>query len=182
MRSTVPARAHQPPADDGPTLMFQRSRPGQGERCTLCPFRPPATLPRPALLPADLRGSGTLVLPDALRSAGPDAATIERPVDTHPHPIDTRRDAPRLPPPGRAARDPDFDELASPDITVLQPTIAPPSHQARPVRPVRARSSVTPARAYLALNLCLGLLIIAGLALLALREAPSTAPSASANE
>ena len=177
MRSTVPARAHQPPADDGPTLMFQRSRPGQGERCTLCPFRPPATLPRPALLPADLRGSGTLVLPDALRSAGPDAATIERPLDAGPHPIDTRRDAPRHR--GRAARDPDFDELASPDITVLQPTIAPPSHQARPVR---ARSSVTPARAYLALNLCLGLLIIAGLALLALREAPSTAPSASANE
>ena len=100
----------------------------------------------------------------------------------HAHPIDTRRDAPRLPPPGRAARDPDFDELASPDITVLPPTIAPPSPQARPVRPVRARSSVTPARAYLALNLCLGLLIIAGLALLALREAPSTAPSASANE
>ena len=65
---------------------------------------------------------------------------------------------------------------------MLQPTIAPPSPQARPVRPVRARSSVTPARAYLALNLCLGLLIIAGLALLALREAPSTAPSASANE
>lgn len=178
MRSTVPARAHQPPADDGPTLMFQRSRPGQGERCTLCPFRPPATLPRPALLPADLRGSGTLVLPDVLRAAGPDAATIERPLDAGPHPIDTRRDAPRHR--GRAARDPDFDELASPDITVLQPTAPPIGHQARPVRtrpPARP-----PARAYLAVNICLGLLIVAGLALLALRDSPSTPPSASANE
>ena len=198
MRSTVPAQAHQPPGDDGPTLMFQRGRPGHGERCTLCPFHPasaatprhpaasprgpasapPARLPRPALLPADLRGSGTLVLPDVLRAAGPDAATIERPLDAGPHPIDTRRDAPRHR--GRAARDPDFDELASPDITVLQPTAPPIGHQARPIRtrpPARP-----PARAYLAVNICLGLLIVAGLALLALRDSPSTPPSASANE
>lgn len=193
--------AHQPPGDDIPTLMFQRSLPGN-ERCTICPFRssaapipsitaphrpapiahrhtapfvapanaPPAMLPRPALLATDLRGSGTLVLPDALRSAGPDAATIERPGEPYPHPYH--------PSTGRAARDPDFDELASPDITVLQPTTAPARPvQRRPLAPLR------PARPYLALNLCLGLLIVGGLVLLATREAPSsTAPSVSASE
>ena len=133
---------------------------------------PPAALPRPALLAGDLRGSGTLVLPDALRTAGPDAATIERPAEPCAHPIDTRR-----PSTGRAARDPDFDELASPDITVWQPTTAParPAHR-------RPAARVKPPRPYLALNLCLGLLILAGLVLLATRAAPSTAPSVSASE
>ena len=221
--------AHQPPGDDGPTLMFQRSLPGQ-ERCTICPFRPvgtdrvaglpltpsagphrptaaqataahrpaaphviashrgpatmlppanapPATLPRPALLATDLRGSGTLVLPDALRSAGPDAATVERPGEPYPHPIDTRSDAPRHP--GRAARDPDFDELASPDITVLQPTTVPAS---RPIHRRPPAVAITSARTYLALNICLGLLILVGLVVLVTRDVPSTAPSVSASE
>lgn len=226
MRSTVHDKhhAHQFPGDDGPTLMFQRSLPGQ-ERCTICPFRlagtdrpagthpprailpsppgagphrtmphvngshrsapiltpansAPATLPRPALLSTDLRGSGTLVLPDALRSAGPDAATIERPGEPYPHPLDTRSDAPRHPPAGRAARDPDFDELASPDITVLRPTAVPAS------RPMHRRppAAIIPARAYLALNICLGLLIFVGLVVLATRDVSSPAPSASASE
>lgn len=225
------AHAHQPPSDDGPTLMFQRSLPGQ-ERCTICPFRPggtdraagplpllpparphranavhpaaahrptishgtgshrsppiltpanapPATLPRPALLATDLRGSGTLVLPDALRSAGPDAATIERPGEPYPHAIETRSDAPPHPPAGRAARDPDFDELASPDITVLRPTAVPPSRPMHRRAPVAA---IIPARAYLALNICLGLLIFAGLVVLVTRDVPFTAPSVSASE
>ncbi|MBA3545563.1 MAG: hypothetical protein H0T76_03685 [Nannocystis sp.] len=139
---------------------------------------PPATLPRPALLATDLRGSGTLVLPDALRSAGPDAATIERPGEPYPHPLDTRSDAPRHPLAGRAARDPDFDELASPDITVLQATAMPVS------RPMHRRppAAITPARTYLALNICLGLLILVGLVLLATRAVTSTAPSVSASE
>lgn len=196
--------------DDGPTLLFQRNLPIHGERCTLCPFNPapaayprpigsapaahprpigtapaahplplslpPGVLPRPALLVAEPRGSGTLVLPDALRPAGPDAATIERPAAPGPHPPDARGDAPRLP--GRAARDPDFDELASPDITVLQP-VAPPSPA---IRPRVRRPAVIPGRTYLALNLCLGLLIVAGLVLLATRDVPSTAPTMSASE
>lgn len=147
----------------------------------------PTALPRPALL-TDLRGSGTLILPDALRSSGPDAATIEQ---AHtPHPLDTRRGmtgmtsmtsmtgTTRLP--GRAARDPNFDELASPDITVLQP-VAPTLHPVRPVRPRRPARLVS-ARFYLALNIILGLSITAGLILLAIREAPSAAPGAAASE
>jgi hypothetical protein len=135
-------------------------------------------LPRPALLAADLRGSGTLLLPDALRSAGPDAATIERPNEPYPHPIDTRRDTPHH------TRDPEFNELASPDITVLQPVAAPASP---PVRPIRARprpraAPLASTRVYLALNLCLGLLIVGALVLLATRDVPSTAPSVSASE
>lgn len=248
------AHANQTQSDDGPTLLFQRNLPGQGERCTLCPFNkgsiaiapaagtppprpvlpfptidpphrptthpainpttphtattphttippsrltatthppsrhnhaplvaptnaPAATLPRPALLTADLRGSGTLVLPDALRSAGPDAATIEQPQGPAHHPIDTRRHSLN----GMAARDPDFDELASPDITVLQPVLP---AAIRPVQPTRARRSgrVVSTRAYLALNVCLGLLIVAGLVLLAIRDVPSVAPGISASE
>lgn len=224
MRSTVHhAHAHEPPGDDDPTFLFQRNLPGQGERCTICPFnrkstatdrpatirpsinpphhpatshpsnpphrpaptsRPsnpslrapantgPAMLPRPALLAADLRGSGTLVLPDALRSTGPDAATIEQPQTPAIHPIDSRR-----PPPGMAARDPDFDELASPDITVFQNARTPTIRPVRPRRPARVST-----RAYLALNICLGLLIVAGLVLLAIRDVPSAAPGVSASE
>lgn len=220
------AHAHEPPGDDGPTLLFQRNLPGQGERCTICPFnkkstandhpaieqpyppaatqrrpsinpqhhpatihpatssRPsnpslrapantgPAMLPRPALLAADLRGSGTLVLPDALRSTGPDAATIEQPQTPTIHPVDSRRQTT-----GRAARDPDFDELASPDITVFQNARTPTIRPVRPRRPARVST-----RAYLALNICLGLLIVAGLVLLAMRDVPSAAPGVSASE
>lgn len=206
-----------PPGDDGPTQLFQRTLPGHGERCTICPFRPvgtdraagtypprpvlpfaatsaspparrgnptliapantpPAALPRPALLAADLRGSGTLVLPDALRSAGPDTATIEQ---AHaPRPIDTRLPAHAS---GRAARDPAFDELASPDITVLQPVLAP---AVRPIRPTRPRrpTRVVSSRVYLALNVGLALLILTGLVLLVMRDVPSAAPGVSASQ
>jgi hypothetical protein len=129
-------------------------------------------LPRPALLTADLRGSGTLVLPDALRSTGPDAATIEQPQTPGTHPIDTRRQTT-----GRAARDPEFDELASPDITVFQNARPPTIRPARPRRPARVST-----RAYLALNIGLGLLIVGGLVLLAIRDVPSAAPGVSASE
>lgn len=200
-------RAHPLPGDDVPTQLFQRTLPGHGERCTICPFRPvgtdraagtypprpvlpfastsakpahprhptliapantpPAALPRPALLAADLRGSGTLVLPDALRSTGPDAATIEQP---HRPTAPTRS----------AIREPAFDELASPDITVLQP-VAPAVRPAPPRAPRRPARLIS-ARAYLALNVCLGLLIVTGLVLLVIRDVPSAAPGVSASE
>ncbi len=46
----------------------------------------------------------------------------------------------------------------------------------------RPPAAIIPARAYLALNICLGLLIFAGLVVLVTRDAPSTAPSVSASE
>jgi hypothetical protein len=173
---------------------------------------PPATLPRPALLTPDPRGSGTLVLPDALRASGPDAATIEQPRAPHTShtliPLTSRTgkpgvtgitsitgrpglpDLPRMPGlpgvpgirmPGRAARDPEFDELASPDITVLQPALPPVIHPRNPPR-ARRTARTTSTRAYIALNVALGLLILTGLVLLVIRDVPSTAPGASASE
>jgi len=118
----------------------------------------PAALPRPALLALADRGSETLVLPDALKPAGPEAATVARPVHAGAAapPRSARIDAARA----------GYDELASPDITVMQvATPAPrPAPRPRPVRPAPG------ARAYFVLNLCLGVLIVAGLAVLVSRE------------
>ena len=121
---------------------------------------PPTAAPRPSLLP-DPRGSGTLILPDALKPGGPEAATIARPqsaCDAPPHPS--------TPAP--------FDELASPDITVLQIPVVP--------TPRPRRKPAPDPRAFYVLNLCLGLLIVVGvLALVAhsLRPAAATpAPAA----
>mgnify|MGYP000196788911 CR=1 FL=1 len=132
--------------------------------------RPPATagpqtaaLPRPSLLAlADARGSGTLVLPDALKPAGPDAATVARPVDPE------RAGSPA---PQRNAGPVGYDEMASPDITIMQAT-------ALPLRPSAPRARPAPrepdARAYFVLNLCLGVLIVAGLAVLVTRQVAPT--------
>ena len=118
---------------------------------------PPTAAPRPSLLP-DPRGSGTLILPDALKPGGPEAATIARP--------QSPSDAP--PPPSTPAP---FDELASPDITVLQIPVVPTP------RPPR-RPAPDP-RAFYVLNLCLGLLIVLGLLTLAARTLwPAAAPAA----
>ncbi len=130
------------------------------------PARPPAVsgplsaaLPRPARLALADRGSETLVLPDALKPAGPEAATVARPV--HPGAAAAPRSTDRI----DAARA-GYDELASPDITVIQvATPAPrPAPRPRPLRPA------PDARAYFVLNLCLGVLIVAGLAVLMTRE------------
>ncbi|HEY0138065.1 MAG TPA: hypothetical protein VGB85_28460, partial [Nannocystis sp.] len=96
----------------------------------------PAALPKPALLAlADARGSGTLVLPDALKPAGPDAATVARP-------LEPGRPGPT---PQRDASPAGHDEMASPDITIMQPT-------ALPLKPAAARPRRAPrapdARAY----------------------------------
>ncbi len=119
---------------------------------------PGASLPRPALLPPPGAGD-TLVLPDALKPAGPDAVTVARPGPTHP----------TTPTP------PIFDELASPDITMLQPLHlrSPPPRRRQPVR------SALDARAFFLLNLCLGATIVLALLALATREAaPTLAPAA----
>lgn len=121
-------------------------------------------LPRPSLLPA-IDPHATLLLPDALKPGGPEAATVMRPVGP-PGPASamggdgaTRLDRMR----------PGFDELASPDITMMQQ-----AQQVQPAaRPPRAppRRRATPdGRAYFLLNLCLGLLIVGGLAILVTRE------------
>jgi len=116
-------------------------------------------LPRPALLVlANARGSETLVLPDALKPAGPEAATVARPV--HPGAAAAPRPAPMM---GARAG---YDELASPDITVMQ--VATPAPRPTP-RPRQVRPAPD-ARAYFVLNLCLGVLIVAGLAVLVTRE------------
>jgi len=120
----------------------------------------PAALPRPSLL-VDPRGSGTLVLPDALKPAGPDAATVAKPVD--PGIAAEHARAAMLNNPGRAG----YDELASPDITIMQ--ISAMGARAAQPRPRQVRR-VPDARAYFVLNLCLGVLIVAGLAVLVTRE------------
>ena len=190
-----PRRPHA--SEEGPTLLFQRTHDDASDRCVGCPFRhvppdtrtpqhynaailpippihgpgaalpvrappaatSPATLPRPALLArVDARGSETLVLPDALKPAGPEAATVARPV--HSGAAAAPRPAPHLD--GRAG----YDELASPDITIVQ--VATPAPRPTP-RPRQVRPPPD-ARAYFVLNLCLGVLIVAGLAVLVSRE------------
>ncbi len=183
----APRRPHA--NEDGPTLLFQRAP--SDRPCTACPFRqvapavrpPPShhaailpmpplpkptasqatTLPRPALLTTHPpRGDDTLLLPDALKPSGPEAATVARPFT---------RAAP-------AQRDPlEHDnhnhkhaELASPDITIMQ----------APARPAAPRPRARPgpdARAYFMLNLCLGFLIVTGLAILVTRQLNDTAQS-----
>ena len=126
----------------------------------LTPSPPRSSLPRPALLTAP-HGSDTLLLPDALKPGGPEAATVARPLDA----------PPQLPPPAPPA----FDELASPDITVLQIPVAPVAPVTRP----RRRRSAPDPRAFFVLNLCLGLLIVLGLLALAARTLwPAAAPAA----
>ena len=191
-----PRRPHA--SEESPTLLFQRNPDAASDRCVGCPFRhvppdtrpsprhdkavaavilpihgpgaalpvrappaatSPAPLPRPALLAlVDVRGSETLVLPDALKTAGPEAATVARPV--HPGSAAAPRPAPHLD--VRAG----YDELASPDITVMQ--VATPAPRPTP-RPRQVRPPPD-ARAYFVLNLCLGALIVAGLAVLVTRE------------
>ena len=125
----------------------------------LTPSPHPSFLSLPALLAAP-QGSGTLILPDALKPGGPEAATVARPLDA----------PPQLPPPAPPA----FDELASPDITVLQIPVAPVA----PVAPRRRRPAPDP-HAFFVLNLCLGLLIVLGLLALAARTLrPTDAPAA----
>jgi hypothetical protein len=133
------------------------------------PGRPFA--PRPSLLPA-IDPHATLVLPDALKPGGPEAATVERPAGGPGHVAATGRD--RAPP--GAARRPTFDELASPDITMMQLAAVPGG-----ARSAQAdRRTTRPAgdtRAYFLLNLCLGLLIIGALAAL-LGRATESRPAA----
>ena len=117
-------------------------------------------LPRPALLPA-LDPHATLVLPDALKTGGPEAATVQRPVAAT-APAVTGREGPPRDQPARPA----FDELASPDITMMQQVSQVSPAVRRPPRRTRD------ARAYFVLNLWLGLLIVTGLVVLIGREAP----------
>lgn len=125
----------------------------------------PGALPRPSLLAIADRGDATLVLPDALKPAGPEAATVARPVQ--PATTAASGGAPR---PGR--RDA-YDELASPDITIMQVAAAPAVRAPPRRKPARPGPD---ARAYFLLNLCLGLLIVAGLAVLVTRDV-STPPA-----
>jgi len=121
---------------------------------------PPATLPRPALL-TEPRGSGTLLLPDALKPGGPEAATVAGPLATAAAPTHHPTPTP-------------FDELASPDITVLQI----PAATTAPARPRPRRPPPDP-HAFFILNLCLGLAIVIGLLALAARALqPPAAPAA----
>ncbi|MBK9753411.1 MAG: hypothetical protein IPO88_07860 [Nannocystis sp.] len=177
---------HRTPHDDedGETVLYQRQAPAS--RCPICPYRhvlenmskdtsaipalgilplpshhrnPPATLPRPALL-AEPRGSGTLLLPDALKPGGPEAATVAGPLATAAAPTHHTTPAP-------------FDELASPDITVLQiPAVTP-----TPTRPRPRRAPPDP-HAFFVLNLCLGLAIVIGLLALAARALQPPAATA----
>lgn len=200
---------HHASNDDIETLMFRRhppAEPGPDDRCEGCPFRqdlprrprggpamqpvlPRPTLPRPALLAlAEPRGSGTLVLPDAFRPAGPEAPTLERPQVDGPHlrdDLDERAPGRGLAGRergghghGRAARDPGFDELASPDITVMQQASLPP-RVPLPRRPDRRAASV---RYYLLLNFGLGLLIALTLGLRGGCDRPGVTPAATASE
>ena len=178
--------------EEGATLLFQRSPSPADQQCIGCPFRqvipearapmtshprgilptPPLTgpgaapiptaLPRPALLPLAGRGDNTLVLPDALKPSGPEAATVARPVQA----VSTAASGggPRPAPRGS------YDEMASPDITILH--VAPPPVAPSPARRPPPRGGPD-ARAYFVLNLCLGLLIVAGLAVLVTREVSS---------
>jgi hypothetical protein len=96
-------------------------------------------------------------LPDALKPGGPEAATVARPLaagDAPPHPSTPAA----------------FDELASPDITVLQIPVTPPTPRARP------RRTPPDPRAFFVLNLVLGLLIVLGLLALAARALRPAAP------
>ncbi len=176
-------RRHPHDHEDGPTLLFERQLPAA--RCPICPYRHvlesmsqetsaiprhgilplpsqpqrsaiAPTLPRPALL-SEPRGSGTLILPDALKPGGPNADTIARPLAA----ADQGPSTPAS-----------FDELASPDITVLQIPAAP---GARPHHKRKDRGH----RSYFALNLCLGLLIAIGVLALAARALrPAAHPAA----
>lgn len=189
-------RRHPHDHDDGPTLLFERQIPAA--RCPICPYRhvlesmsqetsaiprhgilplpsppplaaitptsrpaPPApsALPRPALL-SEPRGSGTLILPDALKPGGPEADTVARPLAAADTPQSPSKSAP-------------FDELASPDITVLQIPVAPVT-RARP----RHKPKAPDPRAFFALNLSLGLLIVIGVLALAARALRPAQPPA----
>lgn len=162
--SAIPALGILPLPSQRPTT-HHRNAADANER-PLALQRPPANpsphtshLPRPALL-AEPRGSGTLLLPDALKPGGPEAATVARPLDP--------TAAPHASPPAP------FDELASPDITVLQI----PAATTPPMRP-RARRPPPDPHAFFVLNLCLGLAIVIGLLALAARalQPPAAAPA-----
>lgn len=168
--------------------------PGLDARCSGCPLRGasgPARaplrpeLPRPALLAlTDPRGTGTLVLPDAFRSSGPEAPTLEHALAEAMLPFAAQRDAATRGEPGRAARDPNFDELAAPDITVMQQASLPALGSRRTATPIHAgslarwrgwwRSHAADPRLHLLLHLALGALIVGGLYVLNRRE-PQTA-------
>lgn len=154
----VPPTIH--PAAPTPAAASPHPSPANYPGQTPAPSRPgpsPAT-GRPTLLP-DPRGSGTLILPDALKPGGPEAATVARPLaagDAPPHPSTPAA----------------FDELASPDITVLQIPVTPPAP-----RPQKRRTTPDP-RAFFVLNLVLGVLIVLGLLALAARALRPADPPA----
>ncbi len=118
-----------PVSEDSPTQIFSR--------CDHCPYRPhhatPAAptdgpvLPVPAFpssvppLLSGHRSGDTLILPDHLKPSSPNAATMIRPA------------APRAwDNPARPR--PDFDELASPDITLMQLQPIPVTPRTKPRR------------------------------------------------
>lgn len=173
-------------------------------RCPGCPLRsggPPGparaalrpVLPRPALLAlADPRGTGTLVLPDAFRSSGPEAPTLEQALAETMLPFAAQRDAATAVASGRAARDPSFDELAAPDITVMQQASLPAPAARRGATSGGAdsltrwrgwwRSHAADPRVHLLLHLVLGALIVGGLCLLNRREPQTTAANTCTGE